>query len=40
MRIGLEFGSPSSLVKRAGLIQGDILKCPIADERDLSIWSL
>jgi len=29
-----EFGSPSTLVKRAGLMQGDILKCLIADESD------
>lgn len=31
-------GPPSTLVKEAGLIQGDVLKYPIADESDLSIW--
>lgn len=29
-----EFGSPSTLVKPAGLMQGDILKCLNADESD------
>jgi hypothetical protein len=34
VQMEVEFGSPSTLVKRAGLMQGDILKCLIADESD------
>jgi hypothetical protein len=40
VKIVPECGSPSTLVKPASLIQGDILKYLIANESDRSIWSL